>query len=147
MEYVGHDLTPTGKVSEKSNLNMINDWKLPTSSQGLHSFISLINVYHNYALYLEVRIKYMRKLYHNYFWKDIPLIAWFPDLIQLFEDMKKCITYSPIMERFDPTKLVLLKTDWSTEVMAWILIQPADDEESNKSAKKLVATGEWYFYL
>ena len=29
--------------------------------------------------------------------------------------------------------------------MAWILIQPDDDEESNKSAKKLVATGECDF--
>ena len=42
MEYFGHDLTPTGNVPEKSKLNMINEWKIPTSSQGLHSFIGLI---------------------------------------------------------------------------------------------------------
>ena len=43
VEYVGHDLTPTGNVLAKSNSNIINDWKIPTSSQGLHSFIVLIN--------------------------------------------------------------------------------------------------------
>ena len=29
--------------------------------------------------------------------------------------------------------------------MVWILTQPADEKESNKSAKKLVATGECNF--
>ena len=31
--------------------------------------------------------------------------------------------------------------------MAWILMQPADDKESKKAAKKIVATGECNFYL
>ena len=47
VEYVGHDLTPTGNFPSKSKFNIIHDWKLPTSSQGLHSFIGLINFYHN----------------------------------------------------------------------------------------------------
>ena len=38
VEYVGHDLTPTVNVPEKSKFRIINDWKLTTSSQGLHSF-------------------------------------------------------------------------------------------------------------
>ena len=62
VEYVGHYLTPPGNVPEKSEFNIINDWKLPTSSQGLHYFISLVNVYHNYASYFEVRIKPLQKL-------------------------------------------------------------------------------------
>ena len=69
-------------------------------------------------------------------------MKWSPDLIQLFEDMKKCITSQPILARFDPTKPVFIKTDWSTEGMAWILMQPADYEESKNAAKKLITTGE-----
>ena len=56
-------------------------------------------------------------------------MAWFPDLIQLFDDMKKCITLLPILERFDPTEPVFLKIDWSAEGMAWILMNPGDDKE------------------
>ena len=67
---------------------MINDWKLPTSSQGLNSFIGIINFYHNYTPYFEVRIKPLRKLYRNYFRKDTPVMKWSPNLIQLFEDRK-----------------------------------------------------------
>ena len=59
--------------------------------------------------------------------KEIPLMAWPPDLIKLFEDMKKCITSMPILARFNPTKPVFLKIDWSVEGMDWILMQPTDD--------------------
>ena len=114
-------------MSTTTKFNMINDWKLLISSQGLHSFIGLINFYHNYAPYFEVHIKPLLKLYCDYFHKNIPLMAWSPDLIKLFEDMKKFITPSPIIARFGPTKSVFLKTDWSEEVMAWILMQSADD--------------------
>ena len=57
--------------------------------------------------------------------------------------MKKCITSLPILARFDPTKTVFFKTDWSTEGTTWIRVQPTDDEELNKAAKNLIATGEW----
>ena len=79
--------------------------------------------------------------------KEIPLMAWSPDLIKIFEDMKKCIKSSPILARFDPTKPVFLKTDWSAEVMTWTLMQPADDKESNKAANNLVPAGECDFDL
>ena len=81
-------------------------------------------------------------MYRNYFRKDIPLIACLPDLIKLFEDMKKCIISFPILARFDHIRPIFLKTDWSAEGMSWILMQPADDEESKKSTNKLFANGE-----
>ena len=56
-------------------------------------------------------------------------MVWLPGLIQMFEDMKNCITSSPIMVHLDPTKPVFLKTGWSSEGMAWILMKPAGDEE------------------
>ena len=107
---------------------MINDYKILTSSQGLHYFIGLKKVYHNYTPYFEVRIKPLSSLYRDDFCKDVPLMAWSPELIQLFEDTKKCITSLPIMARFDPTKPVFIKTYWSEEGMDWILMQTADEE-------------------
>ena len=71
-------------------------------------------------------------------------MAWSPDLIQLFEDMKKCITSYTILARFHPIKPVFLKTDWSAEGITWILMHPDDDKESKKEEKKLVATSELY---
>ena len=74
-------------------------------------------------------------------------MAWLTDLIQLFKDMKNCITSSPILARFCPKKTVFLKTDWIVEGMAWILIQRDDEKEYKKSAKKIVAIVECNFDL
>ena len=55
-------------------------------------------------------------------------MAWSPDLIQISEDMKKCITSLPILARVYPTKTEFLEIDWSAEGMAWILTHTADDK-------------------
>ena len=38
--------------------------------------------------------------------------------------MKRCVTLAPIAIIYDPTKLVFLKPDWSSNVMGWIIMQP-----------------------
>lgn len=146
-EYVGYDILSNGNAPAQSKFNMINDWKLPTTGQSLHSFIGLINFYHRFAPYLEIRLKPLRRLCKKYFRKDIPQMEWTRELITLFEELKICITSSPILARYDPEKPTFLKTDWSAEGMGWILMQPADDEESSKAAKILLEDGTCHFDL
>ena len=137
VEYVGHDLTPTGNCPAKSKFNMIDDWTLPTNGRALHSFTSLINFYNHYPPFMEMRLKPLRLLYRQYLRKDIPLMAWSPQLIELFQDIKRMITSSPLLVRFNPAKPVFLKTDWSASGMAWILMQP-DDSPASVAATHLL---------
>ena len=141
VEYVGHDLLSQGNCPAQSKFNMINDWPLPTNGRPLHSFISLINFYNHYPPYMEMRLKPLRALYRKYLRKDIPLMAWSPDLVQLFHDIKVMITSSPLLARFNTAKPVFLKTDWSAAGMAWILMQPDDSEASIAATKVLLETG------
>ena len=145
VEYVGHDLTPDGNCPAQSKFNMINDWQLPTTGQSLHSFVGLINFYHNYVPYFEIRIKPLRALHRKFNRKPIPPQEWTTDLKALFEDMKKCLTSSPVLTRYDPSQPVFLKTDWSAAGMGWILLQPAGDTASQAAAKVLRETGECTF--
>ena len=117
LEFVGRDLTADSNYSAASKFDMINDWELPVTCSGLHSFVGLVIFYHRYAPYLEMRIKPLRRLLKLYFRQDIPLIAWSPSLLQLFQDIKTCITSSPVLARYDHDKPVFLKTDWSAEGM------------------------------
>ena len=57
-------------------------------------------------------------------------MAWTPALLEVFNKLKKRVTYSPVLDIFDPNKTTFLKTDWSTEGMGCILMQPVYDEES-----------------
>ena len=146
-EYVGYDILSAGNCPASSKFDMITDWKLPIDGPSLHSFIGLINFYHKFCPYLEIRMKPLRKLCKKYFRKRIPSLEWSPKLIQLFEDLKRCITSSPVLARYNPNKPTFLKTDWSAEGMGWILMQPSDDNESITATKLLLEKGECLFDL
>ena len=64
---------------------MIDDWKIPERGESLFSFIGLINFYHRYAPYMEIRLKPLRKLLKPYYRRTIPMIAWTPDLVSLLK--------------------------------------------------------------
>ena len=72
-------------------------------------------------------------------------MAWSPALMQLFKNIKTCITSLPILARQDPIKLTLLKTDRSAEGMGFILMQPTNDEVSTKATVHLLKSGECLF--
>ena len=147
VEYVGHDLTPKGNCPAASKFDMINNWKLPKSGSSLHSFIGLLNIYHQYIPFMEIRLKPLRHLERRYRRKCIPQLAWTPDLVALFVEMKHTVTSSPVLARYNPTLPTFIKTDWSALGMAWILMQPASDKVSLDAAKKMGTTNECLFDL
>ena len=136
-----------GNAPASSKFNMIRDCKLPKTGQMLFSFIGLVTFYHKYIPYQEIRIKPLRKLLQTYFRSPIPIMAWSPSLIELFEDLKICITSSPILNRFDPTKPFFLKTDWSSYGMGYILMQPAQDSKSVAATQLLKESEKCIFDL
>ena len=75
VEYVGHDVTNDGNCPASSKFNMIDDWQLPEQGESLFSFIGLLNFYHRYAPYMEIRLKLLRKILKIYYRKTIPLVA------------------------------------------------------------------------
>ena len=140
VEYVGHDITAEGNCPAKSKFNLVEDWKLPDSGESLHSFIGLINFYHRYIPYFEMKIKPLRRLEKVYRRSHIPLLAWTEETIRLFHQCKEDMTSSPVLQRYDPEKICVLKTDWSAEGMGWILLQPANDKEAQLAMKTLEET-------
>ena len=92
-------------------------------------------------------MKPLRKMVKKFYRKPMSALVWSAELSSLFTDLKKSITSSPVLARFDPLKSASLKTDWSSEGMGLILVQPADDEESTRAATTLKETGTFLFDL
>lgn len=44
-EFVGHDILAEGNTTAESKYDMIKDWTLPTTADGLYSFVALCNFY------------------------------------------------------------------------------------------------------
>ena len=72
---------------------------------------------------------------------------WSDDMKVLFTSLKQDLTTSPVMARYDSTKPLFLKTDWSALGMIFILMQPCDDAASRKATEHLLKTGECLFEL
>ena len=104
VEYVGRHVTNDGICPASSKLSMINDWKIQERGESLFLFIGFINFYHRYASYMEIRLKPLRNILTQYYRETILLMAWSPDLILTFEELKGTITSSPVLARYDPLK-------------------------------------------
>jgi hypothetical protein len=140
-EFVGHDILPEGNTTAKSKYDLISDWKLPTTGDGLHSFISLCNFYTKFLPLFEMKVGPLRLLYSKYLHQQIPKEEWTEDLKRLFSSLKNDLTSEPVLARYDSSKPVFLKTDWSSLGMSFILMQPSDDAVSTAAIKKLVEHG------
>ena len=85
---MGHDILRHGNSPAQSKFNLLNDWDLPKSGQCLFSFIRLVNFYHRYAPYMEIKLKPLKALVKLFYRKPIPPTSWTPALIKLFADLK-----------------------------------------------------------
>jgi hypothetical protein len=76
---------------------------------------------------------------HTYSRRAIPDSDWTDDRTDLFASMKVALTSSPLLARFDSSKPVFLKTDWSAACMGFIIMQPDGSEVSMKAMAALKA--------
>ena len=115
--------------------------------KSLLSFIGIVNLYHHDDPYFEIRLKPLWKFLKQYYCKPIPLMAWTPQHITLFSKLKHSVTSSPVSTWFDPYKPTFFNTDKSTERMGWILMQPANDKDSQHASTVLKDTRTCLFNL
>ena len=100
-EYFGHDLTADGNCSTQSKFALIKQWPLPPHGVSLLFFIGLSSFYNNYVPWFESNIKPLRRLQRLYHHQDLPLLAWSPRLINVFENCKINLVTSPLLLRYD----------------------------------------------
>ena len=146
-EVVWHDLTTYGNCPAASKFDLIKDLSLPPHVVSLLSFISLCSFYSRYCPWFETNIKPLRKLQRCFHRQSIPIMAWTPFLITLFDSCKQHLVSFPLLLRYDSSKLVFLKTDWSTGGMGYILMQVDDFPQSIEAVQTLENTGDFIFNL
>ena len=136
IEYVGHDLTADDNCLVQSKFDLIKQWPFSPHNVFLLSFIGLCSFYNNYVSWFESNIKPPRRLQCLYHRQTLPLLAWSPQLIEVFNNYKTNLIILPLLLRYDSSKTSFFKTDWSTGDMWYILIQPENSPESVAAIKK-----------
>ena len=64
---------------------------------------------------------------------------------QEFNDIRMSLLSDPVIKRFDHTKLIVLRTDFSSLGFGFVLLQPGNDQASVEAAKNYCAGKEFSF--
>ena len=124
---------------------MIQDSISAPTGISLISFIGNCTIYNRYFPWFETQIKPLRILHRSYCHSKIPLVAWPPWYILLFNIYKSKLVSSPSLLHYNSFKLVFLKTDWSASGMGYILMQLDNSPESLIVIKYLSKTEDCGF--
>ena len=124
---------------------MIKDWHLPLHGTPLQSFIDLCAFYNCYCPWFETNVKPLRIIQRSYHCIPIPTMDWSSFHVSLFNTCKSNIPSSPLFLCYNSSKPVSLKTDWSTNGMGYILMQPDNSSDSLKTLRTLEESGNCFF--
>ena len=133
-EFVGFDVSPDGNRPARSKRVLLEMWPDPAEVRDVAKFIGFGQFYARFIPNFELRIPHLRSITSNEY--TMPLgNLWTPDAKAEFEDIKGAILDDPCVKRFDHTKLVILRTDYSGLGFGWALLQPGNDEASTAAAQ------------
>ena len=133
-EFVGVDVTPGGNLPAQSKRILLETWPKPVDVRDVAKFIGFGQFYSRFIPHFELRIPTLRSITSNDYSQPIGDL-WTPTAQAEFDDIRNAILADPCIKRFDSTKLVVLRTDFSSLGFAYCLLQPGDDAASVSAAQ------------
>ena len=124
IKYLGHIIENNFVRPLSDNLKAIENFPQPKSKKNVRQFLGKINFYYKY---LENAVKVLEPL-HNLLRKDTPFI-WSETCDNAFQNVKKYLCSSPILQIYDYEKPVYIFTDASGEGFGAVLKQPKENNE------------------
>ena len=133
-EFVGFDVTPNGNLPAKSKHILLEQWPRPNDVRDVAKFIGFAQFYSRFIPHFELRITTLRSLVGNDYSQSLG-DSWTSQAQSEFDDMRNAIITDPCIKRFDSSKLVVLRTDFSSIGFGWCLLQPGNDAASITAAQ------------
>jgi len=121
-KYLGYIITTDGIEVDPEKVAVIAQWTVPTTVQGVLSFLGFCNFYRRFIrAYSRVAKPLYRLTKH-----DTPF-EWSSQCQEAFDKLKAMLTSAPVLCRYDPARETRVETDASDEVIAGVLSQKLDD--------------------
>lgn len=124
IKYLGHIIENNSVRPLTDNLKAIENFPQPKTKKNVRQFLGKINFYYKY---IENAVKVLEPL-HNLLRKDIPFI-WSETCDKAFQNVKKYLCSSPVLQIYDYEKPVFIFTDASGEGFGAVLKQPKENNE------------------
>jgi hypothetical protein len=128
-EFVGVDVCADGNRPAQSKHVLLQTWTDPVEVRCAAKFCGFAQFYSRWIPNFELRIKTLRSITTNEFSDPIGPY-WSTDAVKEFDDIRMALLSDPVIRRFDHTKLIVLRTDFSSLGFGFVLLQPGVDQAS-----------------
>lgn len=118
VKYLGFDLTTKGQSITENKIKALTEFGTPKSKAELQRFLGIITFLGKFIPNLSNRTGLLRKLLG----KNIEFV-WSSNEQKAFEDLKKCVTNSPVLSFYNKDKLSTISVDASQYGLGAVLLQ------------------------
>ena len=125
-EFVGVDVCPDGNRPACSKHVFLETWPEPTEVQDIAKLISFGQFYSQFIPNFELCILPLRSITSHEYTNPLGDL-WTAEAKAEFDNIKLAILDNPCIQRFDHTKLCVLRTDFFGIGFGYVLLQPGDD--------------------
>ena len=144
-EFVGNDVCPDGNRPAQSKHQLLTTWPQPEQVRDIAKFIGFVQFYSRFIHHFELRVTPLRELVTNNDYSD-PVGPIWNDAAQVaMDDLRNSILADPCLMRFNPNRLVVLRTDFSAKGFGYVICQPGTDAASEQAMAAFLAGHDFTF--
>ena len=97
-----------------SKHNLLKHWPTPVYVCDVASFVGFLQFYSKFIPHFEVRVEPLREIMQRDYIKLVGDM-WTPHACKTFDDLCHAILRDPCLRRFNPGRLTVLRTDFSSK--------------------------------
>jgi hypothetical protein len=108
------------------------------------SFVGFLQFYSKFIPKFEIRVEPLQCIMEHNYTKALGEM-WTPEAQITFDNLWGSILCDPCLWRFDPRKLTILRTDFSSKGFGYVVCQPNDDNASLALASQFMSGNGFHF--
>lgn len=127
VKFLGHQISAEGVGMDPSKVSAVKNWKVPTTSKELQSFLGFCSYYRRFIQGFSQIAGLLHDLVNKCSGVKKTGTMWTPECDSSFEQLKEKLTSAPILGFADFTQPFILETDASQHGLGALLCQRQGD--------------------
>ncbi len=130
-EFVGIDVCSNSNHPAMSKHQLLEHWPHPEIIRDIAKFVGFAQFYGKFIPHFELQISPLCDLITKFDYTESATPHWSKDAQQAFEDIKNSILSDPCLLHFNHQRLIILRANFSSRDMGYVVCQPESDKASN----------------